>query len=64
MRPGALYVMVSGQDLMHKWPADSWDIQQVVCMYVGIYVCMYVGMYVCMYVGMYVCRYIHMYVCM
>ena len=23
MRPGALCVMGSGQDLMHKWPADS-----------------------------------------
>ena len=44
MRPGVLCVMDLGQDLMHKWPADSWDIQQVVCMYVGIYVCMYVGM--------------------
>jgi len=32
MRPGALCVMDSGQDLMHKWPADSWDILQVVCM--------------------------------
>ena len=31
MRPGALYVMDSGQDLMHKWPADSWDIQEMVC---------------------------------
>ena len=30
MRPGALYVMDSGQDLMHKWPADSWDTQQLV----------------------------------
>ena len=31
MRPGALSVMDSGQDLMHKWPADSWDIQEMVC---------------------------------
>ena len=23
MKPGALCVMGSGQDLMHKWPADS-----------------------------------------
>ena len=30
MRPGALYVMDPGQDLMHKWPADSWDTQQLV----------------------------------
>ena len=30
MRPGVLYVMDSGQDLMHKWPADSWDIQEMV----------------------------------
>ena len=30
MRPGALCVMICGQDLMHKWPADSWDTQQLV----------------------------------
>ena len=31
MRPGALYVMGSGQDLMHKWLADSWVTPLVVC---------------------------------
>ena len=31
MRPGAPYVMDSGQDLMHKWPVDSWDTQEMVC---------------------------------
>ena len=31
MKPGALSVMGSGQDLMHKWPVDSWDIQEMVC---------------------------------
>ena len=30
MRLGALCVMTRGQDLMHKWPADSWDTQQQV----------------------------------
>ena len=30
MRPGALCVMDPGLDLMHKWPADSWDTQQLV----------------------------------
>ena len=25
MRPGARCVMDYGQDLMHKWLADSWD---------------------------------------
>ena len=30
MRPGALCVIICGQDLMHKWPADSWDTQQLV----------------------------------
>ena len=32
MRPGAPYVMDSGQDLMHKWPVDSWDTQETVCL--------------------------------
>ena len=32
MKPGALSVMNFGHDLMHKWLADSWDTQQVVCM--------------------------------
>ena len=31
MRPGAPYVMDSGQDLMHRWPADSLDTQEMVC---------------------------------
>ena len=31
MRPGAPYVMDSGQDLMHKWLADNWDTLLVVC---------------------------------
>ena len=30
MRPGALCVMDPGQNLVHKWPADSWDTQQSV----------------------------------
>ena len=30
MRPGALYVMDCGLDLMHKWPADSLVTQQLV----------------------------------
>ena len=30
MRPGALYVMDSGQVLMHEWPAGSWDSHQLV----------------------------------
>ena len=30
MRPGGLSVMNFGQDLMHKWPADSWDTLLVV----------------------------------
>ena len=30
MRPGALCVMECGQNLAHKWPADSWDTQQSV----------------------------------
>ena len=38
MRLGAPCVMDSGQDLMHKWPADSWDTLQVVCMG-SIYLC-------------------------
>ena len=25
MNSGALFVMISGQLLMPKWPADSWD---------------------------------------
>ena len=32
MRPGEPCVMDSGQGLMHKWPADSWDTLQVVRM--------------------------------
>ena len=35
MKLGALYVMDSGQDLMHKWLADSWVTPLVVC--VGVY---------------------------
>ena len=30
MRPGALCAMDSGQDLMHKWPADSLASYQLV----------------------------------
>ena len=30
MRPGALCVMGTGQDLMLKWLVDSWDTQQLV----------------------------------
>ena len=30
MRPGALCVMNLGQDMMLKWPADSWDTLLVV----------------------------------
>ena len=30
MRHGALYVMNLGQDMMHKWPADSLDTLLVV----------------------------------
>jgi len=30
MRSGALSVMTFGQGLMHKWPATSWDTQQLV----------------------------------
>ena len=30
MRPGALYVMDCGRDLMHKWPVDSLVTQQLV----------------------------------
>ena len=30
MRLGAQYVMNLGQDMMHKWPADSWDTLLVV----------------------------------
>ena len=33
MRPGALCVTDSGQDLMHKWPADSLDTLQLVCIW-------------------------------
>ena len=40
MRPGVLYVMDSGLDLMHKWLADNWDTQLVVCMkvYMKVYI--------------------------
>ena len=30
MRLGALCVMNLGQEVMHKWPADSWDTLLVV----------------------------------
>ena len=30
MRRGALCVMGTGLQVMHKWPADSWDTQQLV----------------------------------
>ena len=42
MRPGALCVMDCGQTLMHKWPADSWDIHlQVTVIDVTITPCMH-----------------------
>ena len=35
MRPGALCVITTGQELMLKWLVDSWDTQQVVWNYLS-----------------------------
>ena len=48
--------------IFHRW-FIHFDLEDVLFIYVYMYICIYVYMYICIYVYMYICIYVYMYIC-